>query len=141
MQTKNSYLMKWMKVLQIGRKHCGERRNCSLRAISPLSTVFSKDLYYRHVKTRACLGKGQKHFAGDKKIVDQMIESCCCCCCCCCCCLKTEKNVEKLTKSSFQAFSMCVITFFSFSDNIFKKPSSPVSIKLGIIYKRLNLFI
>ena len=26
----------------MGRKHCGKRRNCSLRAISPFSTVFSK---------------------------------------------------------------------------------------------------
>ena len=45
-------------VLQMGRKHCGKRRNCSLRAISPFPTVFSKDLYCRHVKTRACLGNG-----------------------------------------------------------------------------------
>ena len=29
-------------------------RNCSLRVISPFPT----DLYCRHVKTRACLGKG-----------------------------------------------------------------------------------
>ena len=28
------------------------------QAISPFPTVFSKDLYCRHVKTRACLGKG-----------------------------------------------------------------------------------
>ena len=49
---------KWQKVLQMGRKQCGKRRNCSLRAISPFPTVFSKDLYCRHVKTRACLGKG-----------------------------------------------------------------------------------
>ena len=34
-----------------GKKHCGKRRNCSLRAISPFPTVFSKDLYWRHVKT------------------------------------------------------------------------------------------
>ena len=40
-----------------GRKHCGKRRNCSLRAISPFHSVFSKDLYCRHVKTMACLGK------------------------------------------------------------------------------------
>ena len=47
------------RVLQMGRKHCGKRRNCSLRAISPFPTVFSKkDLYCRHVKTSACLGKG-----------------------------------------------------------------------------------
>ena len=48
----------WQEVLQKGRKHCGKRRNCSLQAISPFPTVFSKDLYCRHVKTRACLGKG-----------------------------------------------------------------------------------
>ena len=39
-------------------ENCGKRRNCSLRAISSLPTVFSKDLYCRHVKTRACLGMG-----------------------------------------------------------------------------------
>ena len=50
--------LKWQKVLQKDRKHCGKRRNCSLRAISPFPTVFSKGLYCRHVKTRACLGKG-----------------------------------------------------------------------------------
>ena len=43
----------------MGRKHCGKRRNCSLRAISPFPAVFSKDLYSRRVKSRACLGKGE----------------------------------------------------------------------------------
>ena len=41
---------KWQKVLQTDRKHCGKRRNCLLRAISPFPTVFSKDFYGRHVK-------------------------------------------------------------------------------------------
>ena len=49
---------KWKRVLQTGRKHCWESKNCSLRAISPLPTVFSRGLYCGHVKTRACLGKG-----------------------------------------------------------------------------------
>ena len=49
---------KWQKVHQTGRKHCGKRRNCSLRAISPFPSVISKGLYCRHVKTRDCLGKG-----------------------------------------------------------------------------------
>ena len=35
-----------------------KRRNCSLRAISPFPTVFSKDLFCGHVKNRAGLGKG-----------------------------------------------------------------------------------
>ena len=49
---------KWQKVFLTGRKHCGKRINCSLRAVYPFPTVFSKDLHCRHVKTRACLGKG-----------------------------------------------------------------------------------
>ena len=36
-----------------------EKRNCWLRAISPFPTVFSTELYCRHIKTRACLGKGK----------------------------------------------------------------------------------
>ena len=36
--------LRCQKVLQIGRKHCGKKRNCSLQAIPPFPTVFSKDL-------------------------------------------------------------------------------------------------
>ena len=39
-------------------ENTGKRRNCSLRAISPFHTVFSKDSYSKHVKTRACLREG-----------------------------------------------------------------------------------
>ena len=44
------------------RKHSGKMRNCSSQAISPFPTVFSKYMYLfcRHVKSKACLGKGQK---------------------------------------------------------------------------------
>ena len=38
-------------------ENTGKRINCSLRAIYPFPTVFSKDLYCRHVKTGDCLGK------------------------------------------------------------------------------------
>ena len=38
------------KFFQKGEKHCGKRRNCSLRAISSFPIVFSKDLYSRHIK-------------------------------------------------------------------------------------------
>ena len=38
---------KWQKVIQTGRKHCGKMRNCSLRAIPPFPTVFSKGLFSR----------------------------------------------------------------------------------------------
>ena len=36
------------KFSKTGRKNCVKRRNCLSRAISPFSTVFSKDLYCRH---------------------------------------------------------------------------------------------
>ena len=49
---------KWQKVIQMGRKHCGERRNCSLRAISPFPTVFSNGSFPRGVKRCHCVGMG-----------------------------------------------------------------------------------
>ena len=49
---------KWKKVIQTGRKHCGKRRNCSLRAISPFPTVFSKGLFPWGTKRRHCVGMG-----------------------------------------------------------------------------------
>ena len=33
-----------LSAVQVFRKHCGKRRNCSLRAISPFPTVFSTHL-------------------------------------------------------------------------------------------------
>ena len=38
------------------RKHCGQRRNCSLQAISPVTTVFSTDVLQIH-KTQGLFGK------------------------------------------------------------------------------------
>ena len=49
---------KWQKVISMGRKHCGKRRNCSLRAISPFPSVFSKGLFSRGVKGCHCVGMG-----------------------------------------------------------------------------------
>ena len=49
-------LRKWQKVIQTGRKHCGKRGNCSLRAISTFPTVFSKGLFPRGAKMCHCVG-------------------------------------------------------------------------------------
>ena len=49
------------------RKHCGKRRNCLLRAISPFPTVFSKGLFPRGVKRRHYVGKGFKKALWEKK--------------------------------------------------------------------------
>ena len=46
---------KWQKVIQMGRKHCGKWRNCSLRAISPFPTVFSKGMFFRGVERCHCV--------------------------------------------------------------------------------------
>ena len=51
-------LMKMAESSPNGRKDCGKRRNCSLRAISSFPIVFSKDLYFRHVKKQSLFGKG-----------------------------------------------------------------------------------
>ena len=48
---------KKQKVLQTCRKHYWKRRNCSLWAISPFHTMFSKDMYYRYVKIKGVLGR------------------------------------------------------------------------------------
>ena len=49
---------KWQNVTEMGRKHCGKRRNCSLPAISPFPTVFSKGLFPRGIKRCHCEGIG-----------------------------------------------------------------------------------
>ena len=49
---------KWQKILQMDLKHGEKRRNCSYRTFSAFPAVFSKNVYCRHVETRACLGKG-----------------------------------------------------------------------------------
>ena len=33
-------------IICLSRKHCGKRKNCSLRAISPFPTMFSKVVCY-----------------------------------------------------------------------------------------------
>ena len=48
----------WLKGLQMGRKPCGKRRYCSLRAISPFPTGFSIGLFPRGVKRCHCVEMG-----------------------------------------------------------------------------------
>ena len=45
----------------MGRKHCGKRTNCSLRAISLFPTVFSKKLVLQTRKNQGLFGKGLIH--------------------------------------------------------------------------------
>ena len=48
--------MKMVKSPPKGRKRCGKGEI----AISSFPTVFSKELYCRHIKPKACLGKGSE---------------------------------------------------------------------------------
>ena len=57
----------------MGRKRCGKGRNFSLRAISSFPAVFSKDLYYRQVKTRAFLNKSGK-LSQDTPVLPQVVK-------------------------------------------------------------------
>ena len=40
----------WDTIISLSRKHCGKRRNCSLRAIPPFPTMFSKAVICRRVE-------------------------------------------------------------------------------------------
>ena len=51
-------------------KQCWKRRNCSLGVNYPFPTVFLKDLNCRHVKTRACMGKGEIYCFGKSRDKD-----------------------------------------------------------------------
>ena len=44
-------LTNWDAIIWLSRKHCGKGRNCSLRAISPFPTMFSKAVCCWCVKT------------------------------------------------------------------------------------------
>ena len=45
-------------IILLSRKHCGKRRICSLRAISPFPTMLSKGFFHRVIKSWDCVVKG-----------------------------------------------------------------------------------
>ena len=47
-------------IFRLSRKHCGKRRNCLLRAISPFPTMFSKAVCCRCVKMSIYGVKGKQ---------------------------------------------------------------------------------
>ena len=57
---------KWKKVIQPSRKHCGKRRNCSWRAISPFPSVFKRLVSQRRQKVSLC-GNGLKCYLPVEK--------------------------------------------------------------------------
>ena len=131
----------------MGRKHCGKRRNCSVKAISPFPTVFSKDVSYRHVKTRPCLGKGKlcqmcflfvpqlltlyqitnfqsgpnsKHLQATNR-----------------CNLTTEIPFGKVRKHCGKR-RKCWLPAFSPFPTLFSNASFPGSLKVEIVWERVN---
>ena len=63
------YISKWVK------KHCGKRRNCSMQAISPIPTVFSKDLFCRTHKNKDLFGKGLNLMSADHLKLEKFVIS------------------------------------------------------------------
>ena len=132
-----SNLMKMAESSGTGRKHCGKRRNCSLQAISPFPTVFSKDLYCRHVKTRACFWKGltlpETSLGSDMSAVHIV--------------LKTLGEKEKILVTSKFSFSHSVFysfgelpaIFIQFEIIVYKLFSVLESLKF-VVLERDNLF-
>ena len=109
---------KWQKVLEMGKKHCGKRRNCLLRAISPFPTVFSKDLYCKHIKARACLGKFVFFIVPQKKCFVGMLESACLSICVSICVQNTSNFVWQTPTVLLQlylSFAHTLITNWSFA--------------------------
>ena len=51
-----------------GQKTLWKRRNCSFRAISPISTVNFKDLYCIHGEIKASFGKCEKRLGNNGKL-------------------------------------------------------------------------
>ena len=54
------------KNLQTGKKTLWEKEKLLVASNFSFSTVFSKDVYRRHVKSRACLGKDKARTSGAK---------------------------------------------------------------------------
>ena len=54
--------------MQKGRKHCGKRRNCSLRAISPFPIVFPKRLLSQGRQKETLCGNGLKQLMTFEKV-------------------------------------------------------------------------
>ena len=59
---------KWQQIFQKGRKRCGKRRNCSLRAISSFPAVFFDRLILQTRKNQGLFGKGLKRLQTPCKL-------------------------------------------------------------------------
>ena len=59
---------KWQKAIQTGKKHHGKKRNCSLWALSPFPTVFSKGLFQKGCQKVSLCGNGLKHFGKRENV-------------------------------------------------------------------------
>ena len=98
----------------MGRKHSGKRRNCSLQAISPYPTVFSKGLFPRGVKRCHCSGL----------ILDDN--------------LKFDENGRKFSKRLWEKEKLLLTSNFSFSHNVFKRLVQQTFKNKGLFGKELR---
>ena len=86
----------------MGRKHCGKRRNCSLRAISPFPSVFERFVLQIR-KNQGLFGKGLKCLSSLISSLDYFNQ------------YQTEKKIELNLGSKL--FSFPPITFSDLDKN------------------------
>ena len=55
-----------------GRKHMQEKEKFLVMSNFSFPTIFSKDLYCRHLETRACLGKGKSEYEIIMSVVEKL---------------------------------------------------------------------
>ena len=108
----------------MGRKHCGKRRNCSLRAISPFTTVFSKGLFPGGIKS-VIVWEWVKEFADNNFKFDENSK-------------KISKHVENTLKTLWEKEKLLVMNNFSFSQSVFKRRVLQTRKNQGLFGKGLN---
>ena len=107
----------------MGREHCGKRRNCSLRATSPFSSVF-KRLVLQTRKNHGLFGKGLRQSDDNFKFDENGGK----------CSEKVEKAVGKGEIARYKQF----LLFYS----VFKRPVQQTRENKSLYRKGLrSLFI
>ena len=125
----------------MGRKHCGKRRNCSLRAISSFPTVFSKGLFPRGVKRCHCVGRVKVNlpslslsqmtnfgFCQTERVCRWQFQMG----------WKWQKVIQTGRKHCGKKEKLLVMSNFSFSHSVLERLVLQTHIKQGLFGKELN---
>ena len=113
----------------MGRKHCGKKRNCSLRAISPFPSVFKRLVSQGCQKVPLC-GNGLFIIHNYVCLSISADDN-----------FKFDENSRKLSKwvENWKKEKLLVTSNFSFSHSVFKRPVSQGRQKLSLCGNGLNV--